>query len=404
MEPLPNQAYDFQDEYALVPASEIERRIQVFQEGLTREGLGGALLVQRIDVFYLTGTAQEGWLWVPAQGEPRLMIKRDLSRARAESPLKDIEGLASPAELPGRLPKRPGRIGLELDVLPAGMYLNLVEQFSGVEFGDVSSWIRRVRMIKSDYELGWMRQAAALGDDAFAWLGGRLREGMRQVEIEATAAWFLRSQGHLGRVAMRGFNQDCFWGHVLTGPDLALSGAAPGPTTGQGLWPVRPEGAGWRVTARGEPISVDLVSIVGGYMVDQARLYGLGPLPDEVLKAQETVLAVQEMIQDRAGPGVPAADLDAAARDLVRRAGFDQGFMGWPDGAPFVAHGVGLELDEWPIIGRGSAQVLAPGMTFALEPKIVLPEVGMGGVENTWLVTEGGLARLTVFPDDPVIL
>jgi Xaa-Pro aminopeptidase len=96
--------------------------------------------------------------------------------------------------------------------------------------------------------------------------------------------------------------------------------------------------------------------------------------------------------------------LDAAARALVRRAGYDQGFMGWPEGVPFVAHGVGLELDEWPIIGPDSPHRLVPGMTFALEPKILLPEMGMGGIENTWLVTETGLSRLTSFPDDPVIV
>ncbi|MBU1743063.1 MAG: M24 family metallopeptidase, partial [Proteobacteria bacterium] len=182
-------------------------------------------------------------------------------------------------------------------------------------------------------------------------------------------------------------------------PALAVGGNAPGPTTGQGLWPVRPQGAGWRRIGRHEPICVDIVSILGGYQVDQARIYSLGRPPDEVYRAQEAVLAVQDLIVDRARPGVVAGDLFDAAVDLVRAAGFERSFMGLGNGVPFVAHGVGLELDEWPVIGRGSNHVLQAGMTFALEPKIALPGVGMGGVENTFAVTEDGLERLTNYPD-----
>ena len=68
----------------------------------------------------------------------------------------------------------------------------------------------------------------------------------------------------------------------------------------------------------------------------------------------------------------------------------------------FVGHGVGLDLDELPILGQGSDRVLQPGMVFALEPKFIFPQKGVIGLENVWLVTDSGLEKLTLIPDEMV--
>ena len=105
------------------PADEIDRRIAAFQAGLRRDGLDAALVVQSADLVYLSGTAQNAHLVVPAAGEPVLLVRRDLERARAESALHRIEPFSSLRALPAAfaavgLPERL-RLGLELDVLPA---------------------------------------------------------------------------------------------------------------------------------------------------------------------------------------------------------------------------------------------------------------------------------------------
>ncbi|MBU1741276.1 MAG: aminopeptidase P family N-terminal domain-containing protein, partial [Proteobacteria bacterium] len=182
-------------QYELLPPPEIRTRLAKLQTELRRADLDGALITERIDLFYFSGTAQDGWLWVSAEGEPRLRIRRDLERARAESPLGDVSGLNGFKDLPGIMPPGVRRVGLELDVLPANLYLTLAELLAGLELSDVSLPIKTIRMIKSDYELTWMRRAAALNDAMFGWMGDQLRGGMREIEIEAAAAYFLRSQG-----------------------------------------------------------------------------------------------------------------------------------------------------------------------------------------------------------------
>ena len=78
--------------------------------------------------------------------------------------------------------------------------------------------------------------------------------------------------------------------------------------------------------------------------------------------------------------------------------------MGTCQQARFVGHGVGMQINEWPVLAPRSKEILQPGMTFALEPKFVIPSVGAVGVENTFLVTESGLKKLTSFPEEIIPL
>ena len=96
--------------------------------------------------------------------------------------------------------------------------------------------------------------------------------------------------------------------------------------------------------------------------------------------------------------------LVGAERFVVKKAGLSQGFMGHPQPVPFVGHGVGLELDEWPIIGEGSGHILEKGMIIALEPKFIFRGEGVVGVENTFVVGDNGMEKLGQYPDDIVIV
>jgi Xaa-Pro dipeptidase len=88
---------------------------------------------------------------------------------------------------------------------------------------------------------------------------------------------------------------------------------------------------------------------------------------------------------------------------IAETKGLKQTFMGYPEPVPFIGHGVGLELDEWPIIGKGSDHILEEGMIIALEPKIIFPGEGVVGIENTFLVEEESMTKLNHFQDDIVI-
>ena len=148
------------------PKSEIDQRIEKFQKQLAENNIDAALIVQRADLFYFSGTAQEAHLWVPLDGEPILMVFKSFERAIAESPLSRIAPLESPKAIPEILRQYdynlPQTIGLELDVLPANLYFNYQQLFADSKLVDVSHFVRLVRSIKSPYEIEMIRRAAGL--------------------------------------------------------------------------------------------------------------------------------------------------------------------------------------------------------------------------------------------------
>jgi Xaa-Pro aminopeptidase len=90
---------------------------------------------------------------------------------------------------------------------------------------------------------------------------------------------------------------------------------------------------------------------------------------------------------------------------MAAKAGLKDNFMGMPgEQARFVGHGVGLELDEFPVLARGFKMPLQQGQTVAIEPKFVFPERGVIGIENTFAVTADGGERLTELPDSIVFI
>jgi Xaa-Pro dipeptidase len=385
------------------PLHEIEHRIAALQAGLAENGFDGALIVQRADLFYFSGTGQDAHLFVPVEGRPMLMVRRDFERSREESPLEDVVPISSLSDLKKAvfegLPREMKALGMELDVLPVNNYRFYSDLFPGVEIEDVSPLIKEVRMIKSQYELQLIRRAAEMNDAMFRQVRDMLREGMTEIELAGMLEAFYRKHGHQGHVRVRSFNQEVFYGHVMSGSNLAVPSCSVGPTGGRGLNASLPHGAGFKKIGRHEPVQVDYVGVVGGYMIDQARTFFIGEPPDKFLRIHSVALAIQNALVEQGLPGAGAEQLYDTAVRMVADAGMTKGFMGYPQPVPFVGHGIGLELDELPLLGRKSPHVLQPGMVIALEPKIILPGEGLAGIENSFVVTETGLEKLTNFDD-----
>ncbi len=211
----------------MVPAGEIQARIARFQEGLRAAGLDGALVVQETDLYYLSGTAQSAHLIVPAEGEPALLVRKTFARAREESPLDRVEPLRSLRDLPGALAGLGldgGRLGLELDVLPAASYLRYAKRLDGFELADCSGVLRHVRSIKSAYELERIRVACEQVAHLPEWMERHVREGMTELELAAEIERELRLAGHQGPIRFRSFNNELFYGSVLAGPSGGRAG------------------------------------------------------------------------------------------------------------------------------------------------------------------------------------
>ena len=383
---------------------EISRRLKKFQDELIAHEVDGAIIVQKTDLYYLSGTDQDAHLWVPASGQPLLMVRKSMERAKADSILKSIVSLNGFSHLPelirehtGNLPKR---LGLETDILPAAYYFTYQRFFPDTEMVDVSPLIRAVRMIKSPYEISCITRAADMADRMYEKVPGFLSEAITETDLALRIEAFYRGMGHPGLVRTRSFNMECIYGQIMSGKNGAVPSTSPGPTGGKGLGPFYSQSAGMEKIEKHEPVIIDYAANVEGYIADQARIFSIGKLSAKFHKAHNVMLEVQEAISQEGKPGIRAETLYDIALKLVEKAGYKQGFMGYPDPVPFVAHGVGLDIDEWPVIGRKNDTLLREGMTIAVEPKIVIPGKGIVGIENTWLVTANGMRRRNRFPDD----
>ena len=339
---------------------------------------------------------------MPAEGEPVLIVKKSMTRAEQESNLERIVPFSGWDKLLNtieeKLPKN-SRLGLENDVLPAALYFRYQKLFSGFELADISKVIREVRAVKSDYEISIMREAALISESVFKKVGSIIREGITEVELAGRLEQHARSMGHQGMVRMRGFNQELYYGHIMAGENAAAISFFDGPTGGSGLNPSFPQGAGAAVIKRNEPVLVDFVSVLGGYMVDQTRIFSIGELPHHLEKAYNEAITIKNKLAESGKSGVMASSLYEQAEQIAVEAGLGNHFMGYVEKVSFVGHGVGLELDEMPVIAHGLDIPLEKGAVFALEPKFIFPGEGTVGIEDTFVVGDNKLEQLTVFSD-----
>ena len=382
------------------PAEEIEQRLRRFAAALSEDGLDAAVVVQSTDLAYLTGTNQQAHLIVPASGEARLGVRRTLARARVESPLSQIDPLPSLSGLAEALQAAgvdPGAaVGFELDVLPASRYLGYVRRLEGYRVADCSPAIRRVRAVKSSWELERMRRAGEQVRAAAEAVPSLLTDGVSESKVQREVESILRSVGHQGQLRFRGFNQEMHYGQVLCGPSGAVPGYSDSPLCGPGPNAVLGKGPDDHHLRPGDPVIVDLVGGYDGYLADQTRSFALGRLDDDLLRAYATAVSILRSVERRIAPGAAPSDLFAHAERMAGEAGLGEHFMGHgPDRVRFLGHGVGMEIDELPVLAPGFDDPLEPGHVIAVEPKFVFPGRGAVGIENMYAVTDTGWENLT---------
>ena len=382
------------------PGDELAHRIQDLQRHLQSHQIDVAFIMQNVDLFYFTGSMQSGVLIIPASGRPIYAVRRVLARARRESALEQVVPLEGFRQLPSLLRRAVGgdarRAGLELDVVPVQVKERIAGGFDAVDWVDISAAVRGIRSIKSPYELGKIRAAAAVSEVMLQTAAAVLREGMTELELSGLIEAAARRAGHQGLVHMRGWNQEIHFGQLSSGEAGALQSFPDIPLAGEGPSPASPIGAGRRRIVAGEPVLLDYVSAVDGYLCDQTRTLVIGALPDKFARAHDAAVAVLAGVQAAIRPEMTPQGLYRRAMELAASLGYGEGFMGAGElRARYIGHGVGLELDEWPVLAEGWTQPLQPGHVFCLEPKIAFPGEGAVGIEDEFVVTSDGAERLT---------
>ena len=399
----------YQASHLFVPSFEIENRLRCLQELMTQEGLDGVLLCQNVDLFYFSGTLQPGYLYLPAEEEPLLMVRKNLERALEESSLAKIKELSHLKEIPSHLADEgispPQTLGLEMDVLPANTFLQFKNLFKKTKVSDASTLIRKCRMFKSPWEIENMKKAAEMVKKMTAAVPRLIGPGMTEIELAGVLESFLRKEGHQGLIRTRGFNQEVYYGHVLSGPEGAQASYLDAPSGGLGISPAFSQGSGLKLLRPHEPISIDYCGCFNGYIADQTRMFSIGPPSEAVAEAFAAIRRILRSIELKAQPGVACDQLYWWAVEEAEQLGYGRTFMGsGPKRASYIGHGLGLDLDELPIIGQKFDWPLEAGMVLALEPKIMLPEHGLVGLENTYQLTPEGLSALTTSPENFQVL
>lgn len=151
-------------------------------------------------------------------------------------------------------------------------------------------------------------------------------------------------------------------------------------------------------------VMVDVNGNFTGYMTDMTRVYSLGTLPKIALDAHQCSVDIHAEFRRLAVAGASAKALYEMARGMAAERGFEKYFMGHRQQAGFVGHGVGIEINESPVLAPRSRDILEEGNVVALEPKFVIPGVGAVGIENTYIIHSDRAECVTDAPEDIIPL
>jgi Xaa-Pro aminopeptidase len=390
-------------EYTGNLAGDLKWKWKRLQEAMHKTGAGGCLLSVDVNLYYMTGRIYNGYFYLPAEGEPWFFVKRPAGLTgkqviyiRKPEDIKDIfEGWGS---------KIPGKLLLEAGELPYLDYIRLLAVCKPEETGDATALIRVLRMIKSPWEIEQFRISARLHGKTYAEIPACYRPGMTDLDFQCEIERQMRKNGSIGIFRTFGTNMDIFQGSILAGDNAGTPSPFDFALGGEGMGAFAPIGANGTKLEEGMAVMVDMAGNYTAYLTDMTRTFSIGKLPDLAYHAHQVSLDIQQETESISRPGTPCAELYRLAARIAGKEGLQPYFMGTEQQARFVGHGVGIQINELPVMTPRSKDVLQPNMVFALEPKFVIPGVGAVGVENTFLVTDSGIEKLTCAKEEIINL
>ncbi|MBR4047785.1 MAG: aminopeptidase P family protein [Bacteroides sp.] len=385
-------------------STELKIRRDKIRRLMLQQGIDALIIATNVNMIYANGAMVSGYLYIPLNAPSILFVKRPNNVVG-----EHVKPIRKPEQLPELIAQcglpMPTKLALEGDELTYREYLRLAACFPNVEVvPSATSLVREARSIKTKQEVELFRRSGKMHAQAYAQIPSLYRAGMTDSELSIEVERLMRQSGCLGIFRVFGQSMEIFMGSLLAGDNAAVASPYDFALGGEGLHPSLPGGANGTLLKEGESFMVDMAGNYYGYMSDMSRVYAIGSLSDEAYKAHQVCIDIQNEIADHVKPGVVCESLYQMALERVRRAGFADYFMGVEQKARFIGHGVGLEINESPVIASRISTILEPGMVFALEPKIVLPGVGPLGIENTWVVTADGVEKLTNAPEEIVLL
>lgn len=378
---------------------EISLRISKIAQRL-RHHKGEALLIaSNANIFYASGRYFRGYI----------LVYHD--RRALYFPIKPT-GLKGPDTYYIRKPEQifdiltenalpiPATLGLEMDALSYSDITRLKNIFPDSEFFNGNAPLREARMVKTDYEISQIKEDAIHQCEVYRRVPHCWKEDMTDIELQVEIGRLLRLEGSLGYTRAFGPLMEINDGSLLAGDNADTPSPYEFSMGGAGTSLALPVGANGSIIHPGETIMVDMSGAFNGYQSDMTRTWKVGVIPQLAIKAHKCSCRILHSLEHFATPGVGLADLYHHAMEIVKDEELEDFFMGHRQKAPFIGHGVGIDLNESPVITPRSHDTLQENMVLAIEPKFVIPHVGAVGIENTYVVRSNGLENLTIFPED----
>lgn len=390
----------------LLPPQEVLLRIGRLRGAAVAAGRTGALLIaDNAMLYYLTGRVYSGWAFIPVDENVNSVW---FVRRPVELTGKDVVEVRKPEEIPSRLEalgiSLPEAVGLEMDALPYSTITRLQAVFPGAESYTASPIVAAARSVKTPLEISMMERSGVIHTAVYHKIPSLFSPGMTDFELDVAIEHLSRLEGCLGQFRIAGKSMEFFMGNVLTGENADAPSPYDFALGGKGMDPSLPVGASGEEIKPGTTVSVDVNGDYTGYMTDMTRVFSYGDIPSEAKAAHECSLAIHREFRRMAVPGTKASDIHEMAARLAREAGFERYFMGHRQKAGFCGHGVGIEINETPVIAPRSRDILQAGNAIAMEPKFVIPHVGAVGIENTYIVTPEGARCITNAPEEIIPL
>lgn len=389
--------------FAFTPIEEIEQRIRRIQSEIKIDGVDAVLVTSNANIYYTTGRVINGYVYVPVTGDAIYFIRRPIG----------IEGenviyIHKPEQILDKIEERglprPHTIGYELGSLDCVTFERLAKAFDGVVAVNATPMLRRVRSVKSAYELDKLKLSGVKHERVYRRIPRIYREGMTDIMLQIEIERVSRLEGCLGQFRIAGESMELFMSNILVGDNADVPTPYDFAMGGRGLDPSLPVGADGTVIKSGMSVMVDSNGNFTGYMTDMTRVYSLTELDDLARGAHQCSIDICRRLEQEGKPGIAASLLYEIAVDMVKERDLDRYFMGHAQKAGFIGHGVGIEINELPVIAPRSRDVLTLNNVIAIEPKFVIPHVGAVGIENTYVVTDDGLKSLTNAPEEIVSL
>lgn len=379
---------------------EIKLHAEKIASLLRDNNIDAVLIGSNANIYYTALRFFRGYSYITSNGTVTFFVVRSAPGGGSENCI----AIRKPEQIPSKMEELgipvPTRLALELDTMTFSDITRLKNVFPDSEICNASPIIRRARMTKTDWEINEMKYDGIHQTESYRKFSKAYKADMTDVEFQIELERILRLEGCLGYSRVSGNLMEINLGSVLNGKNADTPSPYEFAMGGAGVSSSLPGGADGTTMLPGTTVMVDMNGAFNGYQTDLTRVWKIDSIPEIAEKAHECSRRILRTLEKIAVPGARCADLYQTAVDIVAQEELEDFFMGHSSKVAFIGHGVGIELNEMPVLTPRSKDVLEENMTLAIEPKFVIPGVGAVGVENTYVVKRDGLENLTPLQED----